>query len=70
MPGRSGRRQVYPWEKWFARKNAITLKREDYTAQPFSMVTMIRAKAAEFGKRVDVRLNEDLSIFMKVKGDR
>lgn len=70
MPGRSGRRQVYPWEKWFNRKTTLTLKREDYTATPVSMVVMLRTKAKEFGKKITVKVHHDTSISMKVVGER
>jgi hypothetical protein len=53
------RQPRYPWDQWFRRRKFILRRGVDYLCQPYTMMILIRMKAAQRGMKVSVNIRED-----------
>ncbi len=53
------RQPRYPWDAWFRHHKFILRRGVDYLCQPYTMMILIRTKAAKRGLRVSVNICDD-----------
>ncbi len=49
----------YPWDEWFCQRKFVLRRGVDYLCQPYTMMILIRTKAANRGFRVSVHIHND-----------